>query len=125
MGYSSGFDGSGHQALCEQTGDVATKAATAYLGFESHIKHPIGFIKNQVGNLLQADLSSFKEVIETTWGRRHDLHTVADLPKLRVFRCTTVAARRIAVKGRSASEDQHETEGGSMLELTFLRIAQT
>lgn len=45
-----------------------------YLRFESHVKHAVGFIQDQVGAAAQISLPTFQEVNETSWSSDANLH---------------------------------------------------
>lgn len=45
-----------------------------YLRFESHVKHAVRFIQNQVGATAQVSLTTFQEVNKTSWSSDANLH---------------------------------------------------
>jgi hypothetical protein len=47
----------------------------ANLGFETHVQHPIGLIKNQVRHSAEVSPASLQHVDETSRGGNHDLNT--------------------------------------------------
>mmetsp|Transcript_76982 Transcript_76982/g.186254 ORF Transcript_76982/g.186254 Transcript_76982/m.186254 type:complete len:393 (+) Transcript_76982:1144-2322(+) len=58
----------------------------AELGLETHVEHPVGFVKHQVGHAAQVRLAALQEVNKATRRRNADLHTalqVTDLATLR------------------------------------------
>eukprot|EP00756_Hemistasia_phaeocysticola_P005701 Hpha_TRINITY_DN13458_c0_g1::TRINITY_DN13458_c0_g1_i1::g.130790::m.130790 len=62
------------------------------LRFETHVKHAVRLVHDEVRHPHQVEFSALQEVNQTPWRSNADLHTVAQLPALRPLGRTAVAA---------------------------------
>lgn len=60
------------------------------LGLETHIKHAIGFVHDQIRNLAKRNGLSFQEVVKTARSCDDNVHTAAEIADLRAAGSTTV-----------------------------------
>lgn len=79
--------------------DLANNLAD--LGLETHVKHAVSLVKDQVGNTAQVGLAALQHVDQTTRGGDADLDTLRQVANLRATGHTTVDTR-VADAGRFA-----------------------
>lgn len=65
----------------------------ADLGLETHVKHTVGLVENQVCDTAQVGLASLKHVNETTGCSNADLDTAGEITDLRALGHTSVDTR--------------------------------
>lgn len=63
---------------------------TSDLGLETHIKHPIGLVKDEILDVRKTDLATFNEVDKTAGRRAEEIASPIDIPELHTDVCSTV-----------------------------------
>ena len=66
------------------------------LGFEPHVQHPVGLVKDDVEDLGEVDLVGIEEVVEPSGGGDEDGGTGLDVPQLLTLGGSAVGAGRTA-----------------------------
>jgi hypothetical protein len=63
---------------------------TTNLGFETHVKHTVGLIKDEVTDVGKADASTLDKIDETARSSTEEVTSTLDLTELLVDVCTAV-----------------------------------
>ena len=78
-----GLDGGREEQRLTNGGEKAHDALDG--GQEAHIEHPVGFIKDEQVDRIQANQAAFDKIAEAARGGNNDLDTALDVGKLRTF----------------------------------------
>ncbi|ROV91474.1 hypothetical protein VSDG_07154 [Cytospora chrysosperma] len=87
----AGEGGGEHESLAVlNTGHVLTLDDASNLGLETHIKHTISLIEDEVLDVLQRDTTTLYEIDQTSRGSHQEIASTLDLTKLRADVSSTV-----------------------------------
>jgi hypothetical protein len=80
---------------CHTLQCCASRKGVSYLRFEAHIKHSVGFVKDEISYIGKLQYTHAGQIIAPAWRCNNNVASILNVPALGRFGCSTIYTKRI------------------------------